>query len=464
SDHFLLEVDDSFETQFGSSSEASSAASLAIDNIESTIIDDGASLRYSKDVYLAFRDYLLSYKFAAEDMYNSVLGESTVANVYFTNAADDEGTHHPFMVIASHNSPSGPQFLIDVARPPGDNCCEGGYPEQNITRNAVLEVKLVKIPLRDYGLISNLTDNDLSPYGTLASDMNLSENEWTTDNYASLNSSAIAVDGVLIYPASNNVLVYATYAAEITSSGIHVGRGMGFHYHADGHSFNGNGTNLYNLSDFDGHTHPPIIGFAFDGVALFGKYESSYNSMDGFGIGLDEYNGHDHDDYGYHYHAFATEVTQAENNSSETYIQHFLFRGAFKGSVNDIPGLFEVSTNQFMNEEIKRYVGAAGTVMDIDKLSQYPQSFNLSQNYPNPFNPSTSIDYDVENGGQVELAIYDLTGKQIRTLVSDFQSVGRKVVQWNGTNDVGIEVSSGIYFYQIQVNGYSEMKKMMFLK
>jgi hypothetical protein len=117
-----------------------------------------------------------------------------------------------------------------------------------------------------------------------------------------------------------------------------------------------------------------------------------------------------------------------------------------------------------MNEEIKRYVGAAGTVMDIDKLSQYPQSFNLSQNYPNPFNPSTSIDYDVENGGQVELAIYDLTGKQIRTLVSDFQSVGRKVVQWNGTNDVGIEVSSGIYFYQIQVNGYSEMKKMMFLK
>jgi hypothetical protein len=466
SDHFLLEVDDSFETQFGRSNEAASAASLSLDGIESTLINEGANLRYSKDVYLAFRDYLLTYKFAAEDMYNSVLGESTVANVYFTNAADDEGTHHPFMVIASHNSPSGPQFLIDVARPPGDNCCEGGYPNQNITRNAVLEVKLVKIPLRDYGVISNLTDNDLSSYGTLASDMGLSESEWTTDNYASLNSSAIAVDGVLIYPASNNVLVYASFAAEITSSGIHVGRGMGFHYHADGHSFNGNGTNLYNLSDFEGHTHPPIIGFAFDGLALFGKYESSYNSMDGFGTDLDEYNGHIHGDYGYHYHAFATEVTQSENNSSETYIQHFLFRGAFKGSVNEIPGLFEVSTNQFMNSDIKRYVGAAGTVMDTDKdeLSQFPQIFNLSHNYPNPFNPTTTIEYDLAISGSVDLAVYDLMGHRIRTLMYGNQKSGIKTIEWDATNDLGQSVSAGLYFYQLKTPQGIITKKMVLLK
>ena len=68
------------------------------------------------------------------------------------------------MVIATHNAPSGPQFLIDVARPPGDNCCEGGYSEQNVTRNAVLEQKLIKIPLRDYGLVTNITDNDFSPF------------------------------------------------------------------------------------------------------------------------------------------------------------------------------------------------------------------------------------------------------------------------------------------------------------
>ena len=246
-------------------------------------------------------------------MYNSVLGEKTVENVYFTNAADDDGMYHPFMVIASHNAPAGPQFLIDVARPPGDGI-EGVYEDQTITRNAVLENRLVKIPLRDYGLVSTLTDNDLSEYGTLAEDMGLTENDWTVDNYASLSSSAIAVDGAMIYPAFSNVLVYATFSAEITVSGIHVGRGMGLHYHADGHSFNGNGINLYNLSDYEGHSHPPIIGFVFDGIALFGKYESTYDSMDGHGDVLDDYNGHTHDGYGYHHHAYSTEVAQQAQN------------------------------------------------------------------------------------------------------------------------------------------------------
>ena len=300
SDLFLQRVDDYYETQFGDSDEASVAASGALDAIEASLTGQGATLRYSKDVYLTFRESLLSYEFGAVDMYNSVLGETTVENVYFTNAADDDGVYHPFMVIASHNAPAGPQFLIDVARPPGDNCCEGGYAEQNVTRNAVLEVKLVKIPLTDHGLVSTFTDNDLSSYGTLAEDMGLTEEDWTIDNYTSLSSTGIAVDGVMIYPASNNVLVYATFSAEITESGIHVGRAMGFHYHADGHSFNGNGINLYNLSDYDGHTHPPIIGFVFDGIALFGKYESTYDSMDGYDDVLDDYNGHTHGDYGYH--------------------------------------------------------------------------------------------------------------------------------------------------------------------
>ncbi|SVB20190.1 uncharacterized protein METZ01_LOCUS173044, partial [marine metagenome] len=288
SDWFLEQVDDYYETQFGDSDEASTAASDFLDYIETTLGNQGSTLRYPKDVYLTFRESVLNYKFGSVDIYNSVLGETNIENVYFTNAADDNGMYHPFMVIASHNAPSGPQFLIDVPRPPGDNCCDGGYAEQNVTRNAVLENKLVKIPLRDYGLVSLLTDNDLSEYGTLAEDMNLEEDEWTTDNYASLSSSAIAVDGVMIYPASNNVLVYATFMAEITESGIHVGRGMGFHYHADGHSFNGNGINLYNLSDYEGHTHPPIIGFVFDGISLFGKYESSYSSADGYSEALDD--------------------------------------------------------------------------------------------------------------------------------------------------------------------------------
>ena len=465
SDWFLEQVDDYYETQFGDSDEASAAASDFLDAIEATLASQGASLRYPKDVYLTFRESMLNYDFSAADMYNSVLGESTVENIYFTNAADDNGVYHPFMVIASHNAPSGPQFLIDVARPPGDGSGEG-YAESNVTRNAVLEAKLVKIPLRDYGLISSLTDNDLSEYGTLAEDMGLTEDEWTVDNYASLSSSAIAVDGVMIYPASNNVLVYATFMAEITESGIHVGRGMGFHYHADGHSFNGNGINLYNLSDYEGHTHPPIIGFVFDGISLFGKYESSYNSADGYGETLDDYNGHTHGDYGYHYHAYSTEVTQSENDVSATYIQHFLYRGAFKGLVNDIPGLFEVSPNQFMNNEIKRYVGAVGTVMEIGypNFNRTPQLFTISQNFPNPFNPVTTFKFDLPLDAFVSIGIYDIMGKEVVHLMKSYQVAGYRSYQWDGRDTMGRPVSAGVYLYQIQAGEFVETKKMVLLK
>ena len=93
----------------------------------------------------------------------------------------------------------------------------------------------------------NLTDNDLTDFGSLASDQNLDLSDYNVDNYTSTSSTGIAVDGVIMYPSLNNVLVYATFAAEITSTGIHVGRGMGFHYHADGHAFNQNGINLYNI-------------------------------------------------------------------------------------------------------------------------------------------------------------------------------------------------------------------------
>ena len=466
SDLFLQRVDDYYETQFGDSDDADTAASEALDAIETALTGQGDSLRYSKDVYLTFRESLLGYELGAVDMYNSVLGETTVENVYFTNAADDDGVYHPFMVIASHNAPAGPQFLIDVARPPGDNCCDGGYAEQNVTRNAVLEVKLVKIPLTDYGLVSIFTDNDLSSYGTLAEDEGLTEEDWTIDNYTSLSSTGIAVDGVMIYPASNNVLVYATYAAEVTESGIHVGRGMGFHYHADGHSFNGNGINLYNLSDYDGHTHPPIIGFVFDGIALFGKYESTY-VMEGDGDVLDDYNGHTHDDYGYHYHAFSTEVTQTDGPDEYTYDQHFFQRGAFKGLVNDIPGLFQVSTSQLMEDDYKRYVGGEGTVVvgtDNTASNQIPEFISIYQNYPNPFNPVTAFHYDLPEDALVNITIYDMMGRIVNNLVSSQQNAGYKSIQWNATNNAGQPVSAGVYLYTIQAGEFKQTKKMVLLK
>ena len=464
---FYNNIDDDYQNQLGHSDEANTAASAVLNVIEQNLIDLGYTLRYSTGTYLTFRNALLDNNFASVDMYNSVFGERTVEHVYFTSAYSDDGEYHPFMVIATHNAPSGPQFLIDVARPPGDGTPGTSYDEQTITRNAILEQKLIKIPLRDYGLIDNLTDNDLTDFGSLASDQNLELSDYNVDNYTSTSSTGIAVDGVIMYPSSNNVLVYATFAAEITSTGIHVGRGMGFHYHADGHAFNQNGINLYNSGDYVDRMHPPIIGFVFDGLALFGKHDEDYNGMDGYSEELDDFGGHSHGDYGYHHHAFSSSATQSQGPDTFTYTQNFLQRGAFKGKINEIPGFLEVSTNQLMNNEIKRYVGASGTSqlsIGDNSSNGFPVRFTSYPNFPNPFNPTTQIRYDLPKENIVTITIYDVLGRKIRSLMNNIQAAGYHSVRWDAKNDMGEGVAAGMYIYIIKAGEFRATKKMVLLK
>ena len=361
-------VDPAYSAQLNDSDSATAAAETALENIRISLAANGESLRYDKEVYLAFRKNALSHLFASGDIYNGQVGNRTVAHVYFTNAANaTTGIRHPYMVIATHNATPRPNFLVDVARPPGDGVEGSGYANQTVTRTAVLEAKTIVVPLKDYGLITNLTDNTVSP--SLASDANLSAGNYTVENYADNASSGIAIDGVKIYPALNNTLSYAQAAAEITSSGAHVGRGGSLHWHADGHGFNGNGINLYNLSDYTNsnnatsRSHPPIIGFSYDGIAIYGKYEASFNSMEGYSLALDEYGGHSHGDYGYHYHAHAKQV----ENGSNDFTQHFLMVGAWKGQVNALPvmGEADISVKPGETATTQRYVGMNGTASTI---------------------------------------------------------------------------------------------------
>lgn len=374
----IAKLDSSYSKQLisgnNSSANATAAASTALDNIIITLTAEGASLRYDKSLYLAFRENALSHVFASQDLYNSQVGERTVAHVYFTNAADDDKIHHPYMVVASHNATPRPNFLVDVARPPGDGT--GAYENSTITRTAVIEYKVVLIPLRDYGLVGNFTDNTLTE--SLASEAirlgMLSPGNYTVENYADIASMGVAIDGVVIYPAVNNTLLYATAAAEITSSGAHVGQGGALHYHADGHGFNRNGINLYNLSDYTNssnetsRSHPPIIGFGYDGIALYGKYESSFSSMDGYEVPLDAHGGHTHDppdDYGYHYHAYSAPIVGLRDTAGSkkligtgNFTQHYLMVGAWKGSINSLPAL---GLGFIDNSTTSRYVGKNGT-------------------------------------------------------------------------------------------------------
>ncbi len=93
-----------------------------------------------------------------------------------------------------------------------------------------------------------------------------------------------------------------------------------------------------------------------------------------------------------------------------------------------------------------------------------PTSFTLNQNYPNPFNPETAIDYVVGTSGHVELAIYNILGDKIKTLVSGYQVAGSYTIKWQADTDGGTSVASGVYFYKLTAGDYTDTKKMTLLK
>ena len=93
-----------------------------------------------------------------------------------------------------------------------------------------------------------------------------------------------------------------------------------------------------------------------------------------------------------------------------------------------------------------------------------PTSYQLSQNYPNPFNPETTIRYQLPERSPVSLVVYNLLGQRVRTLVEETKEAGFHQVRWDGRDEWGRTVASGIYFYHMRAGPYSEGKKMTLLK
>ncbi|MBN2366018.1 MAG: T9SS C-terminal target domain-containing protein, partial [Calditrichaeota bacterium] len=90
--------------------------------------------------------------------------------------------------------------------------------------------------------------------------------------------------------------------------------------------------------------------------------------------------------------------------------------------------------------------------------------FQLSQNYPNPFNPATTIEFAVPYQSDVELVVYNTMGQKIKTLVKGPRNHGEYKIRWNGENDRGVKVSSGIYIYQLRVGSMIDSRKMIFIR
>jgi len=107
---------------------------------------------------------------------------------------------------------------------------------------------------------------------------------------------------------------------------------------------------------------------------------------------------------------------------------------------------------------------ASGITAVENDFSLIPENFEMSQNYPNPFNPQTTIEFSMSKREQVEIKIYNLLGKEIKTLINEVKPAGKHKVIWDGTNKDDRKVASGVYLYKIKTKSYTHTKKMVLIK
>jgi hypothetical protein len=98
-------------------------------------------------------------------------------------------------------------------------------------------------------------------------------------------------------------------------------------------------------------------------------------------------------------------------------------------------------------------------VIDVNEPEEIPTTYSLSQNYPNPFNPTTTIQYSIPKDEFVKLTVYDITGKVVKAVVSDYKSAGKYSVEFNASS-----YSSGTYYYKLEAGEYKNIQKMMLVK
>ena len=120
--------------------------------------------------------------------------------------------------------------------------------------------------------------------------------------------------------------------------------------------------------------------------------------------------------------------------------------------------LFEVDSEEFSIESVSAYNSSR------EANSVIADHFALMDAYPNPFNPSTTIKYQLPAAGEVKLVIYNLLGQEVRTLVQESMDAGFHSVVWDGMDEAGKQVASGIYIYRLSATDFNQTRRMMLLK
>ncbi len=106
------------------------------------------------------------------------------------------------------------------------------------------------------------------------------------------------------------------------------------------------------------------------------------------------------------------------------------------------------------------------STLDVDEDNDplLPSAFRVEQNYPNPFNPRTKIAYSLNVSANVRVVVHNMLGQPVKTLIDEYQTVGNYSVEWDGSNDNGNSVSSGVYFYSVTAGEQTKTRKMLLIK
>jgi len=118
--------------------------------------------------------------------------------------------------------------------------------------------------------------------------------------------------------------------------------------------------------------------------------------------------------------------------------------------------------NWFPTQKDNWFEDLTGVVKDPGSLT--PDTYSLSEAYPNPFNPETNIKFNIAKSGTVRLVVYNILGQKVRTLLNDEVTAGQYTAKWDGRDEYGMSVSSGVYFFQLESGSFNMTKKMVLMK
>ncbi|MFC1555861.1 T9SS type A sorting domain-containing protein [candidate division KSB1 bacterium] len=125
---------------------------------------------------------------------------------------------------------------------------------------------------------------------------------------------------------------------------------------------------------------------------------------------------------------------------------------------------YVVSAVDFSGNEGDFSSEIAASVTGIGNMDLTPDKYGLAQNYPNPFNPETLISYQLPEAASVQLAIFNILGQEVRTLINAYETSGFKQIVWDSRDNSGNTVTPGVYIYKLQAGGFTAVKKMILLK